>query len=351
MTKIIFNILFFIAFLISCTNPEVEFPKEDLNKKDKEEKIIFKNPVIFVYDKPLESMSFYYIITTARANEASESMLRPVKIENLKTELESIYQFYGTKIILISFGKDINSLEKENKGYNRDIVEKYIFVGNKKCITDENTDIIEASKNKDLCVYEPFEYQKLLKDPEFIKTIIKKISEGDNIKISLKEEVILLKGKTFPDADISLISIDENKKEKTIFSSKSDIAGYFGSLILTPRDETIIKIRQKENEVKIRLIGVTNSYSYLDLTPDLTKEKYIKLLFRPIYIKDIAEKLKIEVKEEEKNLNIDTIIINEKGSNKYKIENNVLYIYSNLEKIEIEGLKLDIKEKGVYYVF
>ncbi|HOJ49667.1 MAG TPA: hypothetical protein PKW55_02545 [Spirochaetota bacterium] len=351
-TKLFISIIIIIN-LFSCTNPEVEFPKET-KIEEKKSNLVIKNPVIFLYDEPLSPLSFYYIITAIRSNGSSESMLRPVKIDNLITDIESMYQFYGLPVSIVSFGKEIKEKIKDEKYKN--YINKYIYVGNPKCIKEEYQKEIEIIKldEKEECKYEPLNYLEKLKDSEFIKNIIKKISEeGEITSIAFKEEVILLKGKTYPELDINLISLDENKQEKVIFKTKSDIGGYFGPIILTPKEKIKIKLTKQDFTFNISLLGITNSYSYLELLPEL-ESVYIKLIFSKLKTDEVATSLKIKLRDEDKELNVNTIIIKttEKNDESYKIEKNIFYIFNpQISDININGIKIDLKNKGAYYVF
>ena len=139
------SVLFFLIIFIQCTNPEVDFPKEDKENKDAKKTakiILYKTPTLLIYPKDLGPEIFYYFISLARSNGATDSYFLPIPEDKelINEGIKNLNQFHGSAPVLISYRGN----PKLYQNLNVDEYNKIILI--------DPISKIEANKDKNLYI-------------------------------------------------------------------------------------------------------------------------------------------------------------------------------------------------------
>jgi flagellar biosynthesis GTPase FlhF len=329
-----FGFLILMLFTFSCTNPEVEFPKEEKEGEAKKQTpaAVYQTPTLLSYPENLSPEIFYYFVALARTNGASDAYFLPVsaKAVDIREGLEKLKNFHGENPVIISLRTDLsflNTADMETISHIY-VIDPPVTVkqGNKttpvplsgladqtqaaqkpdeekkegespqekpqKEVVEKNTDEEKAPvDSKPAAQQQPqqaapaanLSLREQMKNVSFLSGILKKIMNSQNISASMEKEAALyLKGKTLPYSRLTLMEKKDNEyQEKFQTGSKRD--GLFNALIIYPENEFFLKLTTDREETwNFYFKGLFYSYPFFKLIPPQKSIAEIRSFFTPL---------------------------------------------------------------------
>lgn len=274
MKKIRFILgIFILFFCFACTNSEMEFPSEDKKKEkkaDTKNAQIYKTPTLFLLPAGLEMAHLYYFISLARLNGAETALFLPLdqyKLKTFPTKIKELYSYHSKKVAIVSF-----DFMPKLVGIDKNIVEKVLVISSKPYPVDNKIyfnivykpQVKQKNAKVKMVLTDSTFLKSGLKHTAFLSQMFEKIIGKKPLASLSKEEILYIKGFSFPLHFVNLYELSDGKEILT-FQSKVDKEGFFPALIANPSKPFSVAVYKKEKKIwHFYLKDCAYSFSFFD---------------------------------------------------------------------------------------